>query len=116
LRVSLDGGTAIAHDGLRPPGSFGAAFDTLAWAAAKGLAFGATCTLTYDTITTIPAVATRLRDIGASELTLHRVRLVGNAASTGIRAVTWEQTRRLYAQLARNGPGAMDLGQWTWGR
>ncbi|MEV6981793.1 radical SAM protein [Sphaerisporangium sp. NPDC051017] len=106
LRVSLDGGTADAHDRIRRPGSFDAAFDTLTWATRQQLPIGATCTLTGENIATIPALAERLRDLGASDLMLHRVRLVGNAADSGISAVTWEQTKYLHEQLT-----AMDLGQ-----
>ncbi|MBO1414671.1 radical SAM protein [Streptomyces sp. FH025] len=105
LRVSLDGGTAEAHDRIRRPGSFAAAFDTLAWAHGRTLPFGATCTLTGENITTIPALAKRLRDLGARDLMLHRVRLVGNAADSGITPVTWEQTQYLHEQLI-----GMDLG------
>ncbi|MGW4896613.1 radical SAM protein [Kitasatospora sp. NPDC004240] len=108
LRVSLDGGTAEIHDRIRRPGSFAAAFDTLAWADGRNLPFGATCTLTGENIATVPALAERLRDLGARDLTLHRVRLVGNAADSGTSAVTWAQTQYLHEQLA-----GMDLGEMT---
>lgn len=99
LRVSLDGGTAKVHDRIRRPGSFVAAFETLTWAAGQRLPFGATCTVTADNIATILELAVRLRDLGAGELTLHRVRPVGNAATSRISEVTWEQAGRLHAQL-----------------
>ncbi|MFG1706483.1 radical SAM protein [Nonomuraea sp. M3C6] len=103
LRVSLDGGTAQIHDRIRRPGSFDAAFDTLTWAAQR-TSIGATCTLTADNIGTVPALAERLRDLGARDLTLHRVRPVGNAATNGVTPVTWDQTQHLHEQLT-----AMDL-------
>ncbi|GAA3745014.1 MoaA/NifB/PqqE/SkfB family radical SAM enzyme [Spinactinospora alkalitolerans] len=99
LRVSLDGGTAEAHDRIRRPGSFAAAFDTLTWARDRGLVFGATCTLTEDNIGTIPALAMRLHELGARELILHRLRTMGNAAQTSLREVTWEHTERLHVAL-----------------
>ncbi|MFB8168277.1 radical SAM protein [Kitasatospora purpeofusca] len=105
LRVSLDGGTAEAHDRIRRPGSFDAAFDTLTWALGRNLPFGATCTLTGENITTVPALAERLRDLGARDLLLHRVRPVGNAATSGVTTVTWEQAQDLHERLT-----AMDLG------
>jgi MoaA/NifB/PqqE/SkfB family radical SAM enzyme len=106
LRVSLDGGTAEAHDRIRRPGSFTAAFDTLDWANGRRLPTGATCTLTGENIHTIPALARKLRDLGAQDLTLHRVRLVGNASVSGVSPVTWEQAAHLHERLTD-----MDLGQ-----
>ncbi|TMR99493.1 radical SAM protein [Nonomuraea basaltis] len=98
LRVSLDGGIASVHDSIRRPGSFDAAFDTLAWAAPQ-MRIGATCTLTADNIATVPTLAERLRDLGARDLYLHRVRPVGNAALSGVTPVTWDQTQQLHEQL-----------------
>ena len=106
LRVSLDGGTAAVHDSIRRPGSFAAALDTLAWAGARDLPFGATCTLTSENIATVPILAERLRDLGARDLMLHRVRLIGNAAVSDVSPVTWEQTQHLHDQLT-----GMDLGR-----
>ncbi|RJL22028.1 radical SAM protein [Bailinhaonella thermotolerans] len=106
LRISLDAGTREAHDAIRRPESFDAAFDTMAWAAGRRLPFGATCTLTAQHIGTIAELAARLRDTGAVELQLHRLRPIGNAATSGLQPVTWGQTRALHDQLTR-----MDLGQ-----
>lgn len=109
LRVSLDGGTPDTHDGIRQRGSWDAAWETLATAADEGLAFGATSTLTGENIATVPALALRLHHLGARELTLHRVRPVGNAAASGVTEVTWEQTAWLHTQLTGIDVGAMTI-------
>lgn len=105
LRVSVDGGTAAAHDRLRRPGSFAQAMDTLQWARGQDTAVGVTCTLTGENAGTVSALARRLVALGADDLTLHRVRAVGNAAANALTPVTWEQAAQLDEHL-----GAMDLG------
>lgn len=111
LRVSLDGGTAKAHDLIRRPGSFAAAFDTIKWANSERLPFGATCTLTARNIGTVPQLARDLRDMGAHELILHRVRAVGNARDSGLEPVTWGQARRLHDALAAIDLTGMDINR-----
>jgi Fe-coproporphyrin III synthase len=108
LRVSLDGGTDEAHNRIRRTGSFEEALGTLRWARERNLPFGATCTLTGENIETIPLLAEQLRNLDARDLTLHRVRAVGNAATSCITEVTWDQTRYLHEQLT-----SMDLGRMS---
>ncbi|GAA1454803.1 radical SAM protein [Nocardiopsis tropica] len=111
LRISLDGGTAETYDRMRRPGSFAAAFDTIAWANSFRLPFGATCTLTAQNITTVPLLARRLHTLGAHELVLHRLRTVGNARDTTVEPVTWVQARRLYDHLAATDLSGMDINR-----
>jgi MoaA/NifB/PqqE/SkfB family radical SAM enzyme len=105
LRVSLDG-TAEVHDDIRRPGSFTAALEAAGLVTRAGVPFSATCTITGQNAATIPELAVRLRDLGARDLTLHRVRPVGNAAVSSVRGVTWEQAANLHRQLQ-----VIDLGE-----
>jgi Fe-coproporphyrin III synthase len=80
LRVSIDG-LEVSHDALRQRGSFAAAMHTLATARELGMRTGVTTTVTRYNIGEIPELARRVEDLGASELTLHCLREVGNAAA-----------------------------------
>lgn len=106
LRVSVDGGTAATHDHMRRPGSFAQAMDTLEWARGRGTAVGVTCTLTEANAGSVPALVRRLVSLEADDLTLHRVRAVGNAAANALTPISWEQAAQLDDHLA-----AMNLGR-----
>lgn len=82
LRVSIDGLEAT-HDALRQPGSFTAALRTLAAARELGMRTAVTTTVTRHNIDEIATLAQLVEASGASELTLHCLRQVGNAVQNG---------------------------------
>jgi MoaA/NifB/PqqE/SkfB family radical SAM enzyme len=80
LRVSLDG-LAASHDRIRQPGSFASAINTIDTAVALGVTVGATMTITDHNLEQVVPLARLLQRHGVSELKLHALRLVGNAAA-----------------------------------
>jgi MoaA/NifB/PqqE/SkfB family radical SAM enzyme len=80
LRVSLDG-LAASHDRIRQPGSFASAINTIDTAVALGITVGATMTITDHNLEQVVPLARLLQRHGATELKLHALRLVGNAAA-----------------------------------
>lgn len=98
LRVSVDGTRAV-HDALRRIGSFDAAMATVRWAASRGLDVGVTCTVTSRNANTVRQLAEEVVAAGASELVLHRLRLIGNAAAGDVADVTDHQASRVVALL-----------------
>lgn len=79
LRVSLDG-LGSTHDSIRQPGSFASALRTLSFARELGVVTGVTTTVTAHNVGEIASLARLLDGYGAGDLTLHCLRLVGNAA------------------------------------
>lgn len=80
LRVSLDGLSA-SHDQMRQRGSFASAIDMIDTAVALGVTVGATMTVTAHNLQEVVPLARLLQEHGATELKLHALRLVGNAAA-----------------------------------
>jgi MoaA/NifB/PqqE/SkfB family radical SAM enzyme len=79
FRVSLDG-LQPTHDALRQRGSFTAALRMVDLAVGIGITTGATMTVTNHNLGEVVPLARLLHDRGVSELKLHCLRLVGNAA------------------------------------
>jgi MoaA/NifB/PqqE/SkfB family radical SAM enzyme len=79
FRVSLDG-LQTTHDALRQRGSFTAAMNMVDLAVGLGITTGATMTVTHHNLDDVVPLARLLHDHGVSELKLHCLRMVGNAA------------------------------------
>lgn len=79
LRVSVDG-LASTHDYIRSLGSFDDACTAIRTAAGAGIKVGVTLTVMSGNVAEIPTLASTVADLGATELKLHQLRRVGNAA------------------------------------
>jgi Fe-coproporphyrin III synthase len=79
FRVSLDG-LGATHDAIRQPGSYTGALEMIDHAVSLGITTGATMTVTSTNLEQVVPLATLLQEHGVSELKLHALRLVGNAA------------------------------------
>ncbi|MFI2204721.1 radical SAM protein [Streptomyces sp. NPDC020192] len=79
FRVSLDG-LMLHHDLIRQRGSFEGAIEMIDLAVGLGLTTGATMTVTDSTLDDVAPLARMLEEHGVTELKLHALRLVGNAA------------------------------------
>lgn len=79
LRVSLDG-LAKTHDRIRQRGSFASAMKTIELARRLGLVTAATMTVTARNLDEVAPLARLLGDHAVTELKLHCLRPVGNAA------------------------------------
>ena len=101
LRVSIDGLEAT-HDDLRQPGSWRRALETLEHARLLGVTTGVTTTVNSGNIREIPGLATEVAALGVSELKLHHLRLVGNAAQRPWLAVSDEAALRDLIAWARS--------------
>lgn len=80
FRVSLDGLQAT-HDAIRQRGSFASAIEMINHAVSLGITTGATMTVTAHNLDQVVPLARLLSEHGVSELKLHALRLVGNAAA-----------------------------------
>ncbi|MEU3250179.1 radical SAM protein [Streptomyces sp. NPDC006997] len=79
LRVSLEG-VGSTNDGIRRPGSYHSALNSLSLARDLGVPTGATMTVTSRNIGEVLPLAGVLAQLGARQLKLHHLRPVGNAA------------------------------------
>jgi MoaA/NifB/PqqE/SkfB family radical SAM enzyme len=79
LRVSLDG-LHSTHDRMRQRGSFDGALKMIDLASGIGITVGATMTVTEHNLDEVVPLAQLLQRRGVTELKLHALRLVGNAA------------------------------------
>ncbi len=67
MAVSLDGGSARAHDGFRgEEGTFATAIDAAEYAREVGLSIQVNTTVTAETVDELPAVADRAEQLGAA--------------------------------------------------
>ncbi|MFC5253435.1 radical SAM protein [Streptomyces nigrescens] len=80
LRISLDG-LKPSHDAIRKRGSFDGAMEMIDLAVTLEIATGATMTVTEHNLNDVVPLARLLQDHGVTELKLHALRLVGNAAA-----------------------------------
>jgi len=80
LRVSLDG-LGANHDRIRQRGSFDGALQTIAFVGSLGVPTGATMTVTDRNLVDVVSLAKVLDSHGVTELKLHCLRIVGNAAA-----------------------------------
>ncbi|WP_181698894.1 radical SAM protein [Nocardia sp. GTS18] len=79
LRISLEGAGAT-NDRIRRDGSYSAAIESIELARNLGVATGATLTVNRYNIDEVVELAQRLQTLGVSQLKLHQLRAVGNAA------------------------------------
>lgn len=79
LRISLEGLEAT-NDRIRKPGSFRSAIKTIALARSLGITVGVTMTVTALSLQDVLPLARILDRLGVTELKLHCLRPVGNAA------------------------------------
>jgi molybdenum cofactor biosynthesis enzyme MoaA len=79
IRISLDGLEAT-HDRIRHPGSFSSAIGTISTARELGLPVGVTFTVNALNFREVIPLARMLDRKGVTELKLHHLRTVGNAA------------------------------------
>lgn len=79
FRVSLDG-LETTHDRIRQTGSFAGALEMIDHVVGLGVTTGATTTVTDRNLDEVVPLARLLQERGVSELKLHALRLVGNAA------------------------------------
>lgn len=106
LRISIDG-MEEAHDAIRRPGSFREAIAALEHARILGIATGATMTVTASNVHDVLPLARSLRELGVSELKLHHLRPVGNAAAHPELLITDSQ---LYVDLREQLAVTADCG------
>jgi Fe-coproporphyrin III synthase len=78
LRISLEG-TGATNDHIRKRGSYQSALAALHFARERGIATGATMTVTSVNIDEVVPLARTLQQAGVTQLKLHCLRPVGNA-------------------------------------
>ncbi|WP_433521642.1 radical SAM protein [Nocardia pseudovaccinii] len=79
LRISLEG-VGATNDLIRKTGSYAAALEAIALARDLGVPTGATLTVNRYNISEVVELAGTLAELGVSQLKLHQLRPVGNAA------------------------------------
>ncbi|MFI7003883.1 radical SAM protein [Nocardia sp. NPDC050175] len=79
LRISLEG-IGNTNDAIRRDGSYAAALESIALARGLGVRTGATLTVNRHNISEVVDLAYTLQALGVSQLKLHQLRPVGNAA------------------------------------
>lgn len=100
FRVSLDG-LGTTHDAIRQRGSFTGAVEMIDHARDLGLTTTATMTITAHNLDQVVPLARLLQDHDVTELKLHALRPVGNAADNPDLAVTdTARYRHLHERIA----------------
>lgn len=105
FRVSLDG-LKGHHDLIRQRGSFEGALEMIDLAVGLGLTTGATMTVTDGAVDDVAPLARMLEEHGVTELKLHALRLVGNAAKNpDLEVVNVDRYADLHRQIREAGLG-----------